>query len=255
MFLPRVIPCLLLHKHALVKSIKFDNYTYVGDPINAIKIFNEKEVDELIFLDIDATKEKRKPDFNLIKQIAGECFMPLCYGGGINSVEDVQRLFEIGIEKVAINSYAAENQEFIAELSSCVGSQSIVVAIDLKRSLFGQYNVYSHAGKIKTNLDLIEYVKKIEAMGAGELLINSIDRDGTMIGFDLDLIKTVSCAVSIPVIAMGGLGKLDDFSSAIQAGASAVAAGSLFVFYGKHRAVLINYPKIELLRETFNGCK
>lgn len=253
MLLKRVIPCLLLHDHGLVKSVKFNDYTYLGDPINAIKILNEKEVDELIFLDIDATKEKRKPDFELISQIASECFMPLCYGGGVNSMEDAKKLFAIGVEKIAINSHALEKPELVAELSSCVGSQSVVVAIDVKRNFLGQYSVYSHSGTIKTKLNLLDYVKKVETMGAGELLINSIDHDGAMVGYDLNLIKLVSNAVSIPIIALGGAGKYEDFKFAVQAGASAVAAGSMFVFHGKHRAVLINYPKTDVLKEIFKG--
>lgn len=239
----RVIPCLLVRGQGLVKTVKFKDPKYVGDPINAVKIFNGKEVDELILVDITATIEQRRPPMKLISEIASECFMPVCYGGGIRNLEDIQEILGLGIEKIAINSYAVENPSFIRNAAEAFGSQSIVVSIDVKKSLFGKYEVFTHAGKKATGLDPVAFALQMEEMGAGELLINSIDRDGVMGGYDLTLIKRVADSVHIPVIACGGAGKIADFAEAVKkAGVLAVAAGSLFVFYGKHRAVLINYP-------------
>lgn len=234
----RVIPCLLLKDAGLVKTVNFSDPKYVGDPINAVKIFNNKEVDELIFLDIDATKEKKKPSFELIAKIASEAFMPFSYGGGLRDIEDVKKILEIGVEKAIINSYAHENPEFIKELSAKFGSQSIVVAMDVKKVDSG-WEVFNGIG---TGKNPVDWAVKMQQMGAGEIFLNSIDRDGTMSGYDLDLISQVSKAVSIPVIASGGAGKVEDFRDAVKCGASAVSAGSMFVFVGKNRAVLINYP-------------
>jgi len=239
----RVIPCLLLKNKGLVKTVKFKDPKYVGDPINAVKIFNDKEVDELIFLDINATIENRKPNFKLISDIASECFMPFSYGGGIRDLSDAKKLFNIGIEKIIINSYAYENTSFIKEASELFGSQSIVISIDVRKNLFGKYEVFTHSGTKNTKLDPVLFAKKVECMGAGEICLNSIDRDGTMKGYDIELIKQVSESVSIPIIASGGCGKIEDFKDAvINGGASGVAAGSIFVFHGKHKAVLISYP-------------
>lgn len=243
MLTTRVIPCLLLRKAALVKTIKFKDPGYVGDPINAIKIYNEKEVDELIFLDITATIEKRKPPFKIISEIASECFMPVAYGGGVRSLEDVKEIFSLGIEKVSLNSYAVENPDFVSAVADKFGNQSVVVSIDAKKTLWGSYKVYTHGGRNATNLDPVQLAVQMEKRGAGELLINSIDKDGTMSGYDVDLIKKVSSAVSIPVIACGGAGKLEDFAVAVkQGGAAGVAAGSMVVYHGRNRAVLINFP-------------
>lgn len=249
----RVIPCLLLKSDGLVKTVKFSQPKYVGDPINAVKIFNEKEVDELVFLDITATIENRKPPFDLISRIASECFMPFCYGGGITTVEDIAELFKLGVEKVAINTQALRNPSLIERAAESFGSQSIVVSIDAKKNLFGKYRVFMHGGRKSAKIDPVSFAKQMEAAGAGELLLNSIDRDGTGQGYDLELIRTVSESVRIPVIACGGAGKLDDFSEAVKdAGASAVAAGSLFVFQGPHRAVLITYPATSELERRLN---
>jgi len=249
----RVIPCLLLKNQGLVKTIQFKDHKYVGDPINAVKIFNEKEVDELVFLDITATNENRKPDFRLISEIASECFMPLGYGGGIRELNDIRRLFNAGLEKVIINSYSVEEPLFIKKASDMFGSQSVVVAIDIKKNLFGKYEVFTHGGKKNTKLDPVEHAVRMQEMGAGEIFVSSIDRDGTMTGYDIELIKRVANSVSIPVIASGGAGKLQDFSDAIRkGGASAVAAGSMFVFHGKHRAVLITYPDVKELKNILN---
>jgi cyclase len=246
----RVIPCLLLKGQGLVKTVKFKNPKYVGDPINAVKIFNDKEVDELIFLDIEATVEGRKPPIKLISEIASECFMPLSYGGGLRNLEDLRTVFNLGVEKVIVNSYAIENPDFVKEASRRYGSQSVVVAVDAKRNSFGKYEIFSFCGRKKTKLSLVDYVKEMERLGAGEIFLNSIDRDGTMEGYDIEMIKKVTESVSIPVIACGGAGKIEDFVQAVKTGgASAVAAGSMFVFHGKHRAVLITYPLIEELEK------
>lgn len=247
----RVIPCLLLKNQGLVKTIKFKNPKYVGDPINAVKIFNEKEVDELIFLDTTATIENRKPTFNLLTQIASECFMPFGYGGGIRTLEHIKEILSLGVEKVAINSYAVENPAFIRSAAEYFGSQSIVVSIDVKKNLFGKYEVYTHSGRKAAKLNPVEFAVQMEKTGAGELFLSSIDRDGTMKGYDIELIKKVTKAVSIPVIVCGGAGRIEDFGDAVQkGGASAVAAGSLFVFIGPHRAVLINFPSSEELQKV-----
>jgi imidazole glycerol-phosphate synthase subunit HisF len=244
----RVIPCLLLRNHGLVKTLKFKEPKYVGDPVNAVKIFNEKEVDELSLLDITATIERRKPDFSLIRDIASECFMPLSYGGGIRSIEDIKEIFALGAEKVIINSYAFENPNFISEASSLFGSQSIVVSIDVKKRFQNKYETYICSGTKTTGLDPISFAVKMASLGAGEIFLNSIDRDGTQQGYDLDLIRRMTAVLDIPVIACGGAGSLEDFADAVhKAGASAVAAGSFFVFHGKHRAVLISYPEYQVL--------
>jgi glycosyl amidation-associated protein WbuZ len=243
----RIIPLLLLKNQGLVKTVKFKNPTYIGDPINAVRIFNDKEVDELVFLDITATVEQRPPPFDLIAKIASECFMPFCYGGGICAVDHVTQLFSLGVEKVALNTVAARNAKFVREIAAIAGSQSVVVSIDVKRNWFGQYRVIIESGTRSTGRDPVEFAKEIEQAGAGEILLNSINRDGTMTGYDVELIRRVSGAVTIPIVAAGGARGVPDFAEAIQAGASAVAAGSMFVFTGKHRAVLISYPSIEEL--------
>jgi cyclase len=250
----RVIPCLLLKNNGLVKTVKFKDPKYVGDPINAVKIFNDKEVDELIFLDITATIENRRPNFKLISDIASECFMPFSYGGGIRDLSDAKNLFSLGIEKIIVNSYAHENVSFLKEASELFGSQSVVVSMDIRKNLFGKYEVFTQSGTKNTKLDPISFAKKVESMGAGEICLNSIDRDGTMKGYDIELIKQVSESVSIPIIASGGCGKIEDFRDAvINGGASGVAAGSIFVFHGKHRAVLISYPPINELDKVLNN--
>lgn len=243
----RVIPCLLLKNLGLVKTVRFKHPTYVGDPINAVRIFNDKEVDELVFLDITATLERRPPPFEPIGKIASECFMPFCYGGGIRSLEHVTQLFTLGVEKVALNSSAAENPQFVNEVASVAGSQSVVVSIDVKRNLFGRYRVYTHSGTTRTEHDPVDYARRMQDSGAGEILLNSINRDGTMTGYDVELIRRVSGAVTIPIVAAGGARGVPDFAEAIRAGASAAAAGSVFVFTGKHRAVLISYPSFDEL--------
>jgi cyclase len=243
----RVMPCLLLSNARLVKTIKFRNPAYIGAPVNAVMIYNEKEVDELVFLDITASVEEKEPPYKIISEIATECFMPFAYGGGIRDLDVVKKIFSLGAEKVVINTHAVENPEFIKKASGRFGSQSIVVSIDVKKSLLGKYNVYTHSGRSATKLDPVDFAVQMEKLGAGEIFLNSIDRDGTMEGFDLELIKKVSGAISIPLIACGGAGTYEDIGTAVKAGASAVAAGSLFVYQGKNRAVLINFPMPEEL--------
>ena len=249
---PRVIPVLLLRNKGLVKTIKFKDPTYIGDPINAIRIFNEKEVDEMIFLDILASKEGKQPNLDLLKDIAGECFMPLCYGGGVNNVELIREILNVGVEKVAINTQAIIQPDLISKASKAFGRSTIVVSIDVKKGLFGNYRVYINGGLEKTKYDPVELACEMEGLGAGELLINSIDNDGEMQGYDLTLISKVARSVNIPVIAAGGAGSLLHLKDAISVNASAVAAGSLFVFHGKHRAVLINYPSMTELKTVYN---
>jgi imidazole glycerol-phosphate synthase subunit HisF len=246
----RVIPSLLIHKGGLVKSVKFDDYKYVGDPINAVKIFNDKEVDELAVIDIDASRDNRPPDIKKIAEIASEAFMPVAYGGGITRIEEIKELLFNGLEKVIINRSAITSPALITEAAGQFGSQSIVVSIDVKKTFFKGYRVFSGNGRKNTGLDPIAFARQVESLGAGELLLNSIDRDGTFEGFDLDLIKAVTAAVNIPVIAIGGASSLQDFRKAVDNGASAVGAGSLFVFQRPHRAVLISYPSQDALKET-----
>lgn len=242
--LPRVIPCLLLRDRGLVKTIQFKSDIYVGDPINAVRIFSDKEADELILLDIDATRERRGPDFELIAEIAGECFMPIAYGGGIRDFADVQRIIRSGVEKVVINSAAYEKLDLIRDASSTYGSQAIVVGIDVRKPILGRHKLYSCSGRQEEKVALSEHIKAAVEAGAGEIFINSINRDGLMGGYDIELLRQVRAATSTPVIACGGAGSIKDLMEAVEkGGASAVAAGSMFVFHGHHKAVLINYPK------------
>lgn len=247
----RVMPALLLRGRGLVKTTKFRDPKYVGDPINTVRIFNEKEVDELVFLDITATVQRRPPPFELLAEIASECFMPFAYGGGLRSLEDLGRLFSLGAEKGALNSYAVENPRFIREAADTYGSQSIIVSIDVKRGWFGKLGVHTHGGRLATRLDPVDWARKVEQLGAGEILLTSIDRDGTFAGYDLDLLEQVTSAVSLPVIASGGAGKIADFADAVnRGGASAVAAGSMVVYQGPNRAVLVNFPPKEELKRV-----
>jgi len=238
----RVIPCLLLRGQGLVKTTKFKDPKYVGDPINAIKIFNDKEVDELILLDIMASKEGRGPLFEVIKEVASECFMPLAYGGGLRTVEEVRKVLKLGVEKVVFNTTAWRDPQILKDASREFGAQAIVASVDVRRKLLGRYEVVVSGGAQGTGMDPVEYARRMEDAGAGELFLNSVDRDGTMKGYDLNLIESVVKAVSIPVVAAGGASSLDDFRLAAGSGAAAVSAGAMFVFHGPHRAVLITYP-------------
>ncbi len=251
MIRPRVIPALLLKGQGLVKTVKFKDPKYLGDPINIVRIFNDKEVDELIFLDISATTEKRPPPFETLSTITDECFMPLGYGGGVREMEDVKTLLYLGIEKVILNSIAVENPDFVTKVADYAGSQAVVISIDIKKSLLGKYEVLIHSGKKKTGLDPVQHAQDVEKRGAGELFVNSIDRDGMMQGYDLNLIRQIADSVNIPVIAGGGAGNIHHLAEAVQqGGASAAAAGSLFVFQGPLRGVLISYPSQEELRQV-----
>ncbi len=250
----RVIPCLLLRNLGLVKTVRFRKPTYVGDPINAVKIFNDKEVDELVFLDITATPERKKPPFELLSKIASQCFMPLSYGGGVRDLDDMTTLFSLGVEKVVLNSIAAEDPGFVRRAADRFGSSSVIVSIDVKKRFFGKPEVVTQGGRRKTGLDPVRFSVQMEEAGAGELFLNSVDRDGTMEGYDLPLIRQVVGAVGVPVVACGGAGSADDLRRAVaDGGASAAAAGSLFVFQMPHRAVLINYPPAQVLRDLFRS--
>lgn len=243
----RVIPSLLLKGEGLVKTLRFKNPKYVGDPINAIKIFNDKEVDELVLLDISATNQSKGPAFDTITQIASECFMPVAYGGGIATVDQMRRILNSGVEKVILNSVTFSNPDIVRQAADEFGSQAVIASMDVKRKLLGGYEVLSHSGTRKTGHEPVKWAMRMEERGAGEILLNAIDRDGMMGGYDLDLVSRVCEAVSIPVIAAGGAGSVSDFAKATDAGAGAVSAGAMFVFHGPHRAVLITYPKLEEL--------
>lgn len=240
---PRIIPCLLVHNKGLVKTVKFKTPKYVGDPINAVRIYNEKEVDELMVLDIDASTKNKEPDYKMIEKLAVECRMPLCYGGGIKSVEQAKKTFSLGVEKIALSSVAIENENILPELVQQVGSQSVVVIIDVKKKLFGGYEIVINNGLTKTGLNPNEFIKKLLHYNIGEIVINSVDNDGVMKGYDLKLIDSIKEIINIPMTILGGAGSLEDISSAINRyGIIGISAGSLFVFKGKYKAVLINYP-------------
>lgn len=247
MLRPRIIPCLLIHKEGLVKTVSFSCPKYVGDPINAVRIFNEKEVDELMVLDIDASVEGREPNYQRISHLANECRMPLCYGGGVKTAEQVEHIVSLGIEKVSLSSAAIDTPEIISEAVRRVGSQSVVVTMDVKKcGLFSKQEVVIHNATRKTGLSPVKFAKEVEALGAGEVVLNSVDRDGTMKGYDIELAEAVRDEINIPMTVMGGAGSKDDIQRLVsQFGVLGAAAGSLFVFKGKYRAVLINYPNRE----------
>lgn len=241
MLLRRIIPALLIRDGGLVKTIRFSKERYIGDPINAVKIFNEKEVDELCLLDISATIEGRAPAYDEINEIVSEAFMPVGYGGGIRTMDHMEQLFKIGVDKVIMNTAAFENEMLVKEASSVFGNQSIVISIDIKKDMWGRYNVFTRSGKSKQKIDMVTAVKKMQDLGAGEIILNNIDRDGTMQGYDLDPIYKLSKAIEVPLVALGGAATIDDFIAAINHGAAAVSAGSMFVFQGIHKGVLISY--------------
>ncbi|MDZ4017817.1 AglZ/HisF2 family acetamidino modification protein [Pseudomonas sichuanensis] len=249
----RVIPALLLRDGGLVKTQKFGKHKYIGDPVNAIRIFNEKEVDELMVLDIDASRQRREPDYALIESVASECFMPLGYGGGISTVEQARQIFSSGVEKVVLQTFALENPKLVSDIAERFGSQSVVVSIDVKRDWLGRYRLWSASSRTLLKKDWLATLKGMVEAGAGEVLLNSVDCDGMQQGFDVRLIQTAAQAVDVPLVALGGASSLSDFVKAIQAGASAVAAGSLFVLQGPHRAVLISYPNYSELESLFRG--
>jgi cyclase len=248
----RIIPVILLSDSGMIKTVKFKDPVYIGDPINAVRIFNEKEVDEIIILDTDATRQRKEPDFARLEEITSEAFMPLGYGGGIRTIQQMEKLFNIGIEKIILNTEVYKNQKLLQESAKIFGSQSVVVSIDVKRDIFGRYHVLSNGGKVKENVDLLTYISVVQDNGAGEIIINSIDRDGAMSGYDLNLISKISPFIKVPLVALGGAGVLADFDAAIRSGASSVAAGSMFVFHGPHKAVLISYvPPRQLNNSLF----
>jgi len=238
----RIIPVLLLNKGGLYKTICFKNPKYVGDPINSVKIFNEKEADELLLLDYTASVEKRGPDFTKIAEIAGEAFMPMAYGGGIRNIGDAKKVFDSGFEKIVLNSILFEDLSLIEKIANIYGAQAVVGCIDVKKNFFGTYKVYSHSGSKKTGYTPVEWATRLEEAGVGEIILNSIDRDGTWDGYAYDLIKEISTKVNVPLIACGGAGTIEDFKNAVNAGASAVSAGSMFVFQKKGMGVLISFP-------------
>jgi cyclase len=242
MLAPRIIPCLLVKNRGLVKSTKFRDYRYVGDPINAVKIFNEKEVDELVILDIDASAQQREPDYDMIANVAHECRMPLCYGGGVRTVEQVRRIIQLGVEKVAIGSAGPENPDLIVEGSRIVGNQSIVVILDVKKVARG-YEVFTRNGCFATGRSPLDLGQHFERLGAGEIILNSIDDDGVMRGYDLTLVEQMYQTINVPLTVLGGAGSLDHIGQLLSRfGQVGAAAGSLFVYKGKYKAVLINYP-------------
>jgi cyclase len=254
MLRPRIIPCLLVQNKGLVKTVQFKDPKYVGDPINAVRIFNEKEVDEIMIIDIDATAENREPDYKMIENLAAECRMPLCYGGGVKTAEQAQRIFSLGVEKVAISSAAVSNPGLLTEIGSRVGSQSIVVVLDVKKNKSGKYEIWTHNGKKNSGKDAIEFAKEVERLSAGEVVVNSIDQDGVMKGYDMELIDKIRSVIHLPLTVLGGAGKLEDIGNLIaKYGIIGASAGSLFVFKGVFRAVLISYPdhdaKSNLIKE------
>ena len=243
MLRPRIIPCLLIHEGGLVKTVGFKDPKYVGDPINAVKIFNEKESDELVVLDIDATANGVEPDYAVIAHLAAECRMPLCYGGGVRTAAQAKRIIGLGVEKVAISAAAVERPELIAEIAAEVGQQSVVVVLDVRKKRLGGYELRTHNASRAHKLDPLAFAQEAVRLGAGEIVVNSIDLDGTMRGYDLKLASRMSDAVDVPITFLGGAGSLADIEALIrEVGIVGAAAGSLFVFKGAYRAVLINYP-------------
>jgi len=249
----RVIPALLLRNGGLVKTMQFKDPKYVGDPINAIRIFNDKEVDELMVMDITASKEQREPNYPLIEQFAGECFMPLAYGGGIRSVAQARRLFSLGIEKICLQTAALENPSLISKLVNQFGSQSVMVSVDIKKNWLGKPKLYHSATGKLLETEWIGKLHEFVSEGAGEVLLNAVNKDGMLTGPDLSIIEQASLAIDVPLIALGGVSSLADIKACVDAGASAVAAGAFFVYHGPHRAVLITYPKYQKLEQLFEG--
>ncbi|WP_018127113.1 AglZ/HisF2 family acetamidino modification protein [Balneola vulgaris] len=249
---PRIIPTLLIHNEGVYKTTRFKDPKYIGDPINVVRIFNEKYVDEIMVLDIDATVKGKEPNYGLIEKIASECRMPLCYGGGIKNKDQASRIFDLGVEKVAFGSLTLESPEILSEVSEEVGSQSVVAVLDVKKSTFSGYHLRTCNGEKKSNIDIFKFVAGLKDIGVGELVINSIDKEGTMSGYDLDLVRKIRENTNLPLTIIGGAGSYNDIKELInEFGIIGVAAGSLFVFRGKFRAVLINYPTIEQKREIF----
>lgn len=249
---PRIIPTLLIHNGGVYKTIRFKDPTYIGDPINIVRIFNEKYVDEIMVMDIDATVKNSEPNYGMIEKIASECRMPLCYGGGIKNKDQASRIFDLGVEKVAFSSKALENPELLTEVSIEVGSQSVVAVLDVKKTTFSGWQLRTHNGKEKSSVRPFEFIKNLRDIGVGELVVNSIDREGTMSGYDFDLIGDIRKLTDLPLTVIGGAGSYNDIEDLIaEFGIIGAAAGSLFVFRGKFRAVLINYPTIDQKNKIF----
>jgi cyclase len=245
----RVIPCLQLIDESLVKTVKFRNHGYIGDPINTVRIFNELEVDELCFLDIRATVEKRQPNYKILAEIANECFMPLSYGGGVTNADMAKKILAIGFEKIVLNTAAYTNPKLVTQIANYSGNQSVVGSIDVKKNLFGKYQIFTHDGTTKQTKDPVLWAKELEDLGAGELLVTSMDRDGTWSGYELDILKKITSVVKIPVIANGGAGSIEHLGLAVKtAHASAVALGSMVVYQQKGMGVLVNFPDTEKLK-------
>jgi imidazole glycerol-phosphate synthase subunit HisF len=253
MLMPRIIPCLLIENGGFVKTTRFKNPDYVGDPVNVINLFNRFEVDEIIILDISATRQRRAPDFDLITDLASECWVPLSYGGGLNKIADIQKVFSLGVEKVILNTAACSNPRLIREAADIFGSQAIVGSMDIKPDFLGRKNVYICSGTHKISASPVEYAKALEQSGVGEIFLNSIHRDGTWNGYDLDLIEQIAHSVSVPVIACGGAGHRDDLKQPLLKGASAVAAGSIFIYKGREKGVLINFPPRAIVDEILKA--
>ena len=247
----RVIPALLLLNGGLVKTTRFKDPSYVGDPLNAIRIFNEREVDELMVIDIAASRQSSDPDYALIEQLAGECFMPLAYGGGVRNVSQARQLFSLGVEKVCLQTAVLKNPRLVSELANQFGSQSVMVSVDVKKNFLGKTKLYHSASGRLMDDAWIDVMRDLVLAGAGEVLLNSVDKDGTLAGPDLSLIEEASSQIDVPLIALGGVSSLSDIKACVDAGASAVAAGSFFVFHGPHRAVLITYPEYRDLEKIF----
>jgi cyclase len=246
----RVIPCLQLIDESLVKTVKFGNHGYIGDPINTVRIFNELEVDELCFLDIRATNENREPNYKILAEIANECFMPLSYGGGVKDANTAKKILSIGFEKIIINTAAYTKPRLITEIANYSGNQSVVGSIDVKKNLFGKYQVYANDGATKQSKDPVQWAKELEELGAGELLVTSMDKDGTWSGYDLDILERITAAVNIPVIANGGAGKIQHIGEVVaQCNVSAVALGSMVVYQAKGMGVLVNFPDQKMLNK------
>ncbi len=251
----RIIPVLLLRNESLVKTIRFGKFTYVGDPANTVRIFNELEVDELLFLDIMASREQRGPNLKVLSEIANECFMPLGYGGGLRSLDEAKAIFDIGYEKVSINTHASNSPALISEIAAYYGNQAVIASMDVKSGLTGKETVRTLSGRHRTGRDPVEWAIELEDRGAGEILLTSIDREGTWSGLDLDLIQRVSASVNVPVVAHGGAGSMQDVKSALSVGASAVALGSMVVYQKKGMGVLVNYPDPESIEQAISSAR
>jgi cyclase len=254
MSFPRFIPILLLQEDGLVKTEQFKKPKYIGDPINAVKIFNEKQVDELVFIDIDASKNGDSPNYEFIQNIATECFMPLAYGGGIKTLEQAKKIIKIGVEKLVLNSVLFDDMELVKQISNLFGKQAVAASVDVKKNIWGKYCVYRHDTGKTENVDILEWCAMLEDAGVGEIILTSVDREGTQKGFDLELYKHIQGQVSVPIVAHGGASSMEDCSEVLNVeSVHAIAAGSFFVFHGEHRAVLITYPKYADIKKIFLG--